>query len=185
MSHPPRDEPHTSLSWSTRLPYPVFRWGLSVARGFPLGCLTRGLVIKGRCGSARRMHLTIDHYIWTLSCNGAPDMDSRVATPCNVHVVVGVYHRFPSPALDWVWGSAEVAASPAHPAASAFSIALSTCTRRIGTSRRSLSPSSRASRRRPRCILCDMDHYAALTCPAGLLDVQHPVRAAARTTSPP
>ena len=129
LSHPPRNEPHTPLSWSTGLPYRRLRRGLSVFPQFPVGCLT-------------------------------------------------------SPSLDRVLGSAERAASPVHPAASAFSITLSTGTSRIGTSRHSLSPSSRASRRRTRCILCGMDHYAALTCPAELLGVQHPLWAAARTRLP-
>ncbi|SFQ98729.1 hypothetical protein SAMN05660706_1141, partial [Desulfoscipio geothermicus DSM 3669] len=65
-----------------------------------------------------------------------------------------------------VLGSAEVAASPTHPAALAFSVALSTCTLRIGTSRLPLSPPSRPSRERARCTLCRACHLrsAGLPC---------------------
>ena len=55
---------------------------------------------------------------------------------------------------------------------------LLTCTSGIGTSRHSLSPSPRASRSCPRCILYDMDHYVVPTCPADWLDVRHPMWAA-------
>ena len=140
----------------------------------------------GRCplkvtkSSRRVTHTGYDAQCLTLhAMNRIPRCRGRQG--CLTPVLGRAYpfaHGFPvgrltSPSMEGVWGSAEYAASPVHPAASAFSVSLSTYPSRIGT-----------SRQRPRCILCGIDHCAALICPTELLDVQHPVWAAARTHSP-
>ncbi len=153
-----------------------------------LGTPTTSDTLIGRCplkvtkSSRRVTHTGYDAQCLTLhAMNRIPRCRGRQG--CLTPVLGRAYpfaHGFPvgrltSPSMEGVWGSAEYAASPVHPAASAFSIAFSTYTSRIGTSRLTLSPSSRASRHRPRCILCDINHCAALICPTELLDVQHPV----------
>ena len=94
MSHPPRNEPHVPLSWSTGLPYLASQW---VRDGHPLGAASALL----RAGFEFRRGRSV------------PSSPRRI----------GIQHT------------------------------LLTCTSRIGTSRHSLSPSPRASRSRPRCIL--------------------------------
>ncbi len=149
---------------------------------------TSGTLI-GRCPSSGNQELSTG-YPHGLQCacltlhvmNRMPRCRGRQG--CLTHAGLSVDPWFPIwvphyPFRGRVLGSAEVAASPVHPAASAFSITLSTGISRIGTSRHSLPPSSRASRSRPRCILHDIDHYVVPACPADRLDVRHPMWAPA------